>query len=301
MHYKIKGPNQERNGALSKCLTNSNFSDQLVKFVLDHWAENEECASILGDKRMFVSYGQQCYLFGRNFEKKKIVKGLENNHIEIESKIVLHLQKIVAKNILIKISSTDALLVYLIYHMQFWPSGREIWIETGDVNKNTRRLINVSAIYGQLSHALTNALPAWYAFTGCAYENPREKQAFPNFIRKPGNQRVNISKRCRGFGTIHLCTISHKRRYRQWGPTEIIWTIVQNRRSQRNRFQQKWYAWKCRKKTPVILGLFESVCECTSHLELHFSHHIPTRIDRRAVFWLKFGHSIFLISSAIFI
>lgn len=170
MQYEIKGPNQERNGALSKYLTNSNFRDELVKYLMNHWAENEECGSILFGKRVFVSYGQQCYLFSQDHGKKKIVKGLENNHIELESKMILHLQKIVAKNIVIKIASTDTLLVYLIYHMQFWSTDKENWIETGDVYRNTRQTINVGRIYGQLSHLLINALPAWYVFTGCSYE-----------------------------------------------------------------------------------------------------------------------------------
>lgn len=168
--YEIKGPNQERNGALSKCLSNANFRDELVQFLINHWAENDESASILGDKRVFLSYGQQCYLYSKNFVKKKIVKSFENNHIELESKIILHLQKIVAKRILVKISSSETLMVYPLYHMQFWPIGREIWIETGDVQKNTMQLINVTQIFRLCDHVFVNALPAWYVFSACLYE-----------------------------------------------------------------------------------------------------------------------------------
>lgn len=109
--YEIKGPNQEKMGSLSKLLANSSFRNELVSFLIDNWASGENSSSILGDKRVFVSYGNKCYLYSKHFEMKKIVSNFENNHIEIESKIVLHLEKITAKNILIKVSSTDTLIV----------------------------------------------------------------------------------------------------------------------------------------------------------------------------------------------
>lgn len=168
--YRIKGPNQERIGSLSKLLTNSSFRNELVCFLIDHWANGEKSSNILGQKRLFVSFGEKCYLYSKHFEMKKIVSSFENNHLEIESKIILHLEKITAKKILIKISSTDTLIVYLLYHMQFWQNGREIWIRTGDVARNTVQFINVGEIFKHFSPTLINALPAWYVFCGCRYE-----------------------------------------------------------------------------------------------------------------------------------
>lgn len=168
--YEIKGPNQERNAPLSKCLTNPKFKEELVKFLINHWTDNEDARSILGDKRVFVSYGHQCYVYSKDCSTKKIAKNFDNNHIELESKIVLHLEKVVAKNILMKISCTDSIIVYVLYQMQFWKNDRAIWIETGDVRKNTMKLISVQQISRHLSHTLINALPAWYVFTGCRYE-----------------------------------------------------------------------------------------------------------------------------------
>lgn len=170
MQYKIHGPNQERTGALSKCLTNVSFRDELINFLINYWACNEDIVMTLGDKRVFMSYGQQCYLYSKDFGRKKNVTSLENNHIELETKCILHLEKIGAKNILIKIASTDTIMVYLLYFMQFWSTQREIWIETGDVQRNTLQLINVTKIFEELSPAFINALPAWYIFTGCSYE-----------------------------------------------------------------------------------------------------------------------------------
>lgn len=170
MQYKIHGPHQERTGALSKCLNNVSFRDELVNFLINYWACDEDAVLTLGDKRIFLSYGQQCYLYSKDYARKKIVTSLENNHIELETKFILHLQKIDAKNILIKIASTDTIMVYLLFFMQFWSTQREIWIETGDVQRNTLQLINVTKVFEQLTPALINALPAWYIFTGCSYE-----------------------------------------------------------------------------------------------------------------------------------
>lgn len=165
--YKIKGPSQERSGNLLKCLANSHFKDELVNFFTNHWANDEASSSILGKKRVFLSLA---YLYSNEFEKKKVVKNFENNHFELETKIILHAYKIAAKNILIKISTTDTLLIYLIYHMQFWQNGKNIWIETGDIHKNTVHLIDVSQIFRESTQSFINALPAWYVFSGCTYE-----------------------------------------------------------------------------------------------------------------------------------
>lgn len=168
--YEIKGPNQERDAALSKCLHNPNFKKELVNFLLNHWADDPDCNTILGEKRVFVSYGRECYLYSKDYMRKKIVKSLENDHIEFETKVILHLQKIVAKNVLIIVSSTDALLVYLLYHMQFWQTSRTIWVQTGDHRKNNMQMISVDEIFGRLSRVLISALPAWFVFSGCSYE-----------------------------------------------------------------------------------------------------------------------------------
>lgn len=50
--FKIIGPNQERNGSLSKFLTNPKFRDELVNFLVDHWAHDENIGSILGKKKI---------------------------------------------------------------------------------------------------------------------------------------------------------------------------------------------------------------------------------------------------------
>lgn len=168
-NFRITGPNQERSCSLEKCLQSISFREELVKFIINHWSNDEIDESIINGKRVFLSLGRKCYLFSKDFDRGMVLPKFENNHFEIESKVILHLYQIRATNICIKISNSDAILVYLLYHLQFWPNERGIWIEIGDVNKNTQT-INVRQIYSALSSIYVNSLPAWYVFTGCSYE-----------------------------------------------------------------------------------------------------------------------------------
>lgn len=169
-NFKITGPNQERNKAMAKCLQSISFREELVMFLIQFWSKDDLDESILNGKRVFLSFGDKCYLFSKDLGRGQTLSLFKNNHFEIESKVIFHMYKIRAANVCIKISKTDAMLVYLLYHCQFWPNERKIWIETGDINKNTNQVINVRHIHDKLSSILINALPAWYIFTGCSYE-----------------------------------------------------------------------------------------------------------------------------------
>lgn len=179
--YKIKGPNQERTGGLRKCLNNDNFTEELVAFLIEYWTQTkQELLSCLKSKRVFISYGNECHLF---FDNENVEFGQQsltyaNNHIEIETRIIMHIQKIRANNILVRTYNCDTTLVYLLYHMQFWNKEKEIFIETCSslINTNDTKRMNVRKSMNLHSSELINALPAWYAFTGCYYE--------PSFYRK---------------------------------------------------------------------------------------------------------------------
>lgn len=144
---KINGPNQERVSSLAKCLLHYEFRDELVKFLIKQWStsEVEEMIEIIGDKRVFISFGKQCHLFSKNYELGKTLSSFETNHPEIASKIIFHVNKIAAKDILIRSSECEKILVYLIYNMQFWSKEKQIWMEIGDIKKNWKRY--VSTIY----------------------------------------------------------------------------------------------------------------------------------------------------------
>lgn len=168
--FEIAGFNQERNCSLKKSLMKSAFRKTMVEFVLKTWKEHEEVSAILKNKRVFVSYGDQCYLFSKNFDKMKPINIFTNNHINVESRMILHISKMSAQNILVQIQNADLLLITLLFHMQHLPEDVNVYIETGNSNKNTSNLIDVRQIFKDLSKEFISSLPAWYIFTGNAYE-----------------------------------------------------------------------------------------------------------------------------------
>lgn len=170
VNFVITGPNQERSSSLSKCLSSNSFREQFVKFLLEQWSKDEVSECIVKEKRVFLSFGRSCYVFSKTVANGKLVTSLENNHFEIESKAILHMNAIRFRNICIQTPNIDTILVYSLYHMHFWPLDREVWIKSGDIKKHTYQLVNVRQIFKQLSPSFVNGLPGWYAFTGCTYE-----------------------------------------------------------------------------------------------------------------------------------
>lgn len=169
-NFRIEGPNQQVCASVTKYLTNSSFREELINFFIHHWIDDCATNEILDGKRVFLSFGNKCHLFSNGLEKGKTLPSFENNHFEVESKMVLHISKILAMNILIKTANVDVVLMYLLYHMQSWQNEKVIWIETDDNSKNSMLLIDVRQIFRILTPDFINALPSWYIFSGCSYE-----------------------------------------------------------------------------------------------------------------------------------
>lgn len=163
INFRITGPNQERTCSLAKCLSSESFKEELVNFFIKHWSSEEFVQP--DKKRVFVSFGDKCYVFGDDgkdgFFKGKTVNPFINNHFEIESKVILHLYVIRMPTVHVKTSNADMMLVYLLYHMQFWDNSREIWLDTGESSKNNVQTINVRQIYRSLSSEFVKALPVY--------------------------------------------------------------------------------------------------------------------------------------------
>lgn len=168
--YQIKGENQQRNQNLQACLSNSSFRTELIKFVIEFWQQNNATSEILDDKRVFLSFGEKCYLYSNQHQKGLILHTFENNHFEIESKMIFHMHKMKSKNIRVMTANPDSVIVHLLYHMQYWVQDRVVEIEYGDPKKNTLQRISVRDIFNAMTPTVINALPAWNIFTGCSYE-----------------------------------------------------------------------------------------------------------------------------------
>lgn len=196
--FKINGPQQERIAALSKYLSNMNYRKELVDFILKYWQENERALEILKDKRIFVSYENECFLYCSEYERKKNVPKFANNHIEVETLIILHLAQVPTENtILVKTGSLDDVLIYILYHMQFALKGNYICIEMANVKKNAVERVNIRTLHDSLNKNVLNALPGWFVFTGCKYEpafyNKGRATTFKKMI-KFSNHQTAFSK-----------------------------------------------------------------------------------------------------------
>lgn len=168
--YKIHGPKQHRPYALSKLLNNSLFVNEFVNFLLDHWA-SYDIADILLHKRIVVSFQNKTYLFSKDTPQCKVVTNMENNHMEIETLVILHICKTIpSAAVLIKIQNIDHILVCILYQMQFMNAEKKIFIQTGSASNNSIKIINVRSIFNRISPTILNALPGWFAFIGCQYE-----------------------------------------------------------------------------------------------------------------------------------
>lgn len=98
---KIYGKNQERASSLAKCLLHHELRDELVKFLIQHWSTSN-ISEILGHKRVFVSFGESCHVFINGSELGKQVTSLNNTHTEIESKMIFHMNKMRANDIVVR-------------------------------------------------------------------------------------------------------------------------------------------------------------------------------------------------------
>lgn len=168
--FEITGFNQERASSLKKSLVKSTFRNTLVEFILKTWDEHDSVPSILNDKRVFISFGSNCCVFSKDHGNRKQISTFSNNHLDVESRMMLHISKMSERNILVKIQQPDNFIINMLYHMQHMPDDVNIYIETGNVDRNTSRLIDIRKMYHNLSIELIASLPAWHIFTGNGYE-----------------------------------------------------------------------------------------------------------------------------------
>lgn len=154
--YKINGPHQERTIAWSKCVLSQNYRNELIEFCMNSWRD-DDCgvAEIIKEKRLFVSHGQECFLFCKSHEQKKRIPSLKNNHAIFDFKTMLHISKTCGNcRIIIKSQNTDSLLILLLYHMQFMDERKKIWIYSNSSTKNQSIHINVREIFSKIDSSI---------------------------------------------------------------------------------------------------------------------------------------------------
>ena len=146
------------------------FKEALVEFLVTFW-ESSELAFIIGSKKIFVNSGDTCFSFCNEggFMVKKIEEEYRCSHEEADSRMLFHLSKCsTPSNIVIRTVDTDVLIIAL-GSLHLLAEGKQVWIETGLVTKNTLTYININQIHNHFGVGFCTALPAFHTFSGCDY------------------------------------------------------------------------------------------------------------------------------------
>lgn len=150
------------------------FKHALVKFFIKHWS-TDEMKPYYEHKKVLVSY-DQCYLFQKSDDGTKVVTSVLDkyscpSHEEADTRIIYHVLNTEASTFTIKCSDTDVLVILLGNYHKI-KDNRTVYIESF-AKKNSKK-INVTSLYKELSSEagctkLCEALPGFYAITGCDY------------------------------------------------------------------------------------------------------------------------------------
>ncbi|KAK5650795.1 hypothetical protein RI129_001824 [Pyrocoelia pectoralis] len=166
--FYIAGPQQTRTSDFSKELKNIKFKEALVRFLIEHWA-NQEMKSIIGNKTIFLNH-DSCYVY--SVIDNKVSRTIDYelscpDHEEADTKAVFFAcQMKEDSTIAIRTSDTD-IVVIMLANMEHIKASVRIWIDLGV--GNARRYIDISALSAKLGLLVSQALPALHALTGCDY------------------------------------------------------------------------------------------------------------------------------------
>ncbi|KAH9637765.1 hypothetical protein HF086_007794 [Spodoptera exigua] len=92
--YNISGPQQTRPKNFLQSLKNYRFKEALVQFLADYW-ENDRLATIIQNKKIFLTVDHQCYSYEvqENSVKKTEETNYECHHEEADTRIIFHASK----------------------------------------------------------------------------------------------------------------------------------------------------------------------------------------------------------------
>ncbi len=167
---KISGPNQQRPSDWLKALRNDSFKTELVKFFIDAF-QDDSLAHIIAQKTLYVTCESLCYSFSvvEGRVERREEPSLYCIHEEADTRIIGHLGLMpTPAKVVIRTSDTDVLAI-AIGNFSKITSGIKLYVEVVLISKNTLRYIDVTSISEKLGPSLSNAIPAFHAFTGCDF------------------------------------------------------------------------------------------------------------------------------------
>ena len=167
--YRITGPEEHIPSSLLKTLRNDNFKVSLNNFLVDIW-KNDCFGGILKERKLYVTDGNVCYLFGVSNGKmvRMIQPHLYSTNEKPDSKMIFHVTSTEEdSNVVIRTADTDVLIIALGCISQI-PPYINLWLYVGLYSKNTLRYINVNKSYGKTGYPVFKSPPA-HVFIGYDY------------------------------------------------------------------------------------------------------------------------------------
>ena len=113
--YTITRPEQTVRQNVSKLLSNAAFKNELSKFFLME-IRKAHYWNIYSGMTLFISYGGDCFQFTPDETDKIAVTHpdvLQGNHEEADTRVAFHVTNINAKNIVVRASDTDILVILI--------------------------------------------------------------------------------------------------------------------------------------------------------------------------------------------
>lgn len=167
--YSISGPSQSRPNDFLKSLRNKKFKEALISFLGKHW-ENSDMAFLIGDKKIYLTVGINCYSYIA--VENKVIKTEESQlqctHEEADTRIIFHISKCPDNSkILVKSSDTDVLVILLghIFELRQF----EIWLMSSTNREVDDNCVNCTKLGNILGENMCKALPGFHAYTGCDF------------------------------------------------------------------------------------------------------------------------------------
>ena len=173
-NLRVTSADQRRPKDFSKLLRSSVFKTSFIEFLSEEW-KRDTYAEILGNKTVIMGLEKVCYCF-RVGENGSIIRyrveGLDCNHEEADTRLVLHLayvaEHVQLPDVVIRCNDTDVLVI-LLYHLGTGNIKANVWMDAGVDGNNTRHYVDVTGLSKELDPDMFCALPGIHSFTGCDY------------------------------------------------------------------------------------------------------------------------------------
>ena len=182
--YIISGPEQKIRQSGQKLLQNGIFKNEFGKFLLREW-KKDHYWHLLEGKILVASFGGECYQYVPDDSQTievSMPEHLQGDHEEADTLIAFHMANITARNITVRASDTDVLVILIgsIGRLRVEVrSMMSVYLDCG--MGNNRRYINISMIVEHLEEkklGLAKAIPGYHAFTGCDFTSAFYRYSF---------------------------------------------------------------------------------------------------------------------------